>query len=208
MKKRLSVIISFIPLCDSLADVGCDHGYIGAEALTSGIAKIVQFCDISEASLNKARKECERRGLFEADFFCVNGLEGIETEVAVIAGMGGLEIIDIVNNADTLPEVLVLQPMKNAGEVRIALMDRYFIEKDFTVAEGRRFYTVMKLVRGKDRLSEREIMFGKTDLAEMGKDFRAFLNKEKLKCEEILSETKNAPEIAEYYKAVTELTEK
>ena len=42
----------------------------------------------------------------------------------------------------------------------------------------------------------------------MGKDFRAFLNKEKLKCEEILSETKNAPEIAEYYKAVTELTEK
>lgn len=77
--------------------------------------------------------------MFEADFFCVNGLEGIETEVAVIAGMGGLEIIDIVNNADTLPEVLVLQPMKNAGEVRIALMDRYFIEKDFTVAEGRRF---------------------------------------------------------------------
>lgn len=146
--------------------------------------------------------------MFEADFFCVNGLEGIETEVAVIAGMGGLEIIDIVNNADTLPEVLVLQPMKNAGEVRIALMDRYFIEKDFTVAEGRRFYTVMELVRGKDRLSEREIMFGKTDLAEMGKDFRAFLNKEKLKCEEILSETKNAPEIAEYYKAVTELTEK
>ena len=197
-----------IPQCDSLADVGCDHGYIGAEALASGIAKVVQFCDISEASLNKARKECERRGLFEADFFCANGLEGIETEVAVIAGMGGLEIIDIVNNADTLPEVLVLQPMKNAGEVRIALMDRYFIEKDFTVAEGRRFYTVMKLVRGKDRLSEREIMFGKTDLAEMGKDFRAFLNKEKLKCEEILSETKNAPEIAEYYKAVTELTEK
>ena len=191
-----------------MADVGCDHGYIGAEVLASGIAKIVQFCDISEASLIKARKECERRGLFEADFFCVNGLEGIETEVAVIAGMGGLEIIDIVNNADTLPEVLVLQPMKNAGEVRIALMDRYFIEKDFTVAEGRRFYTVMKLVRGKDRLSEREIMFGKTDLAEMGKDFRAFLNKEKLKCEEILSETKNAPEIAEYYKAVTELTEK
>lgn len=139
MKKRLSAIISLIPQCDSLADVGCDHGYIGAEALTSGIAKIVQFCDISEASLNKARKECERRGLFEADFFCVNGLEGIETEVAVIAGMGGLEIIDIVNNADTLPEVLVLQPMKNAGEVRIALMDRYFIEKDFTVAEGRRF---------------------------------------------------------------------
>lgn len=208
MKKRLSAIISLIPQCDSLADVGCDHGYIGAEALASGIAKVVQFCDISEASLNKARKECERRGLFEADFFCVNGLEGIETEVAVIAGMGGLEIIDIVNNADTLPEVLVLQPMKNAGEVRIALMDRYFIEKDFTVAEGRRFYTVMKLVRGRDRLSEREIMFGKTDLAEMGKDFRAFLNKEKLKCEEILSETKNAPEIAEYYKAVTELTEK
>lgn len=56
MKKRLSAIISLIPQCDSLADVGCDHGYIGAEALASGIAKVVQFCDISEASLNKARK--------------------------------------------------------------------------------------------------------------------------------------------------------
>lgn len=203
MKKRLTALFSVIPQCDSLADVGCDHGYIGAEALTTGIAKIVYFCDISKESLDKARKLCESKDLFEADFFCGYGLSNIETEVAVIAGMGGMEIIDIVNKAFYLPEILILQPMKNTEDVRRALSDRYRFERDFVVAEGHRFYTIMRLRRGSDSFTSLELKFGRTNLEERSEDFVHFVQKEKRTCEEILKNTDEAESIKEYYKLLS-----
>ena len=52
--KRIDKIVSKIPQCDILADIGCDHGYIGVSALKQGVAKKCLFSDISAPSLNKS----------------------------------------------------------------------------------------------------------------------------------------------------------
>ncbi|MBQ2804539.1 MAG: tRNA (adenine(22)-N(1))-methyltransferase TrmK, partial [Clostridia bacterium] len=58
LTKRLEKIVQAIPQCTSLADVGCDHGYIGLSALTLGKADNVVFVDISQPSLHKAKQNC------------------------------------------------------------------------------------------------------------------------------------------------------
>ena len=48
--------------CDVLADVGCDHGQIGLGFLKEGLCKKALMIDISEPSLNKARRLCREEG--------------------------------------------------------------------------------------------------------------------------------------------------
>ena len=37
LTKRLQKLVSVLPQCEVLADVGCDHGYVGIEALTRAL---------------------------------------------------------------------------------------------------------------------------------------------------------------------------
>ena len=48
LTKRLEKLVSVIPCSDTLADVGCDHGYVGIEALKRGLANRVVFVDVSD----------------------------------------------------------------------------------------------------------------------------------------------------------------
>ena len=50
--KRLGAALKFID-CDTLADVGCDHGKAGIAAIRTGRAKRVIMTDISKKSLSK-----------------------------------------------------------------------------------------------------------------------------------------------------------
>ena len=103
LTKRLQQLVSALPHCNTLADVGCDHGYVGVEALARGIAKRVIFVDVSAPSLQKARQNCPTELLPCADFVCCDGLGSIVADTAIIAGMGGLETISILTNAKHLP---------------------------------------------------------------------------------------------------------
>ena len=60
--KRLGAALGLID-CDTLADVGCDHGKAGIAAIRTGRAKRVILTDISEKSLSKARASAEYFGI-------------------------------------------------------------------------------------------------------------------------------------------------
>ena len=83
---------------------------------------------------------------------------------ALIAGMGGEEIVRILSEAKELPERLVLQPMKNASAVRRFLTQNgYKLLEDVTFREVK-FYDVICAERGKDELTPDEEFFGRTNL--------------------------------------------
>ncbi|MDD4832620.1 MAG: class I SAM-dependent methyltransferase [Clostridia bacterium] len=182
---RQKNIVELLPKCDILADVGCDHGKIGYAALVTSIAKKVYFIDISRDSLLKAEKLCASKN-FNAEFICQDGLGKIQADCAVIAGMGGQEIIEIIKNAEYLPQILVLQPMKNSDILREYVQKQYKIEKDYLFFD-KKYYFLMKLSLGKDSLSKMEIKYGKTNIARPTADFQKFLRKELALCEKILS---------------------
>lgn len=189
LTKRLSKIVSVLPKCEVLADVGCDHGYVGLEALERDIAQRVVFVDVSAPSLEKARINCKESFVTRAEFVCRDGLGNICADCAVIAGMGGLEIISVLINAETLPDNLVLQPMRNQRDVRIWLTNGYEIVSDQVFFDGK-FYDLIVAERnvGGCKLSEEEITFGKTNLEKASPDFVAYLQKEQAKYQQILQQ--------------------
>ena len=187
--KRLSKIISVLPKCKVLADVGCDHGYVGLAALQNDVCERVIFVDVSAHSLQKARRNCSEGLKSRAEFVCQDGLGNLEADCAVIAGMGGLEIISVLESAQTLPLLLVLQPMRNQRDVRIWLTRGYEILSDQTFFDGK-FYDliVAKQKVGGCILTSEELTFGKTNLQNPSPDFVAFLEREQAKYQQILQQ--------------------
>ncbi len=169
MTKRLEQIFSLIPTCDTFADIGCDHGYIAKKMIESGKCKKVVISDVSAKCLAKAQdllsdEISDGRALAVVS----DGFDNLPpVDLALIAGMGGEEICAILSKANTLPQSLVLQPMKNTQKVRLmAVKLGYCIKKDFTFLCGKIFYDLILAERGVDSLSDEEAEFGRTNLNE------------------------------------------
>lgn len=182
MTKRLEEIFSVLPRCEIFADIGCDHGYISKQMLDSGKANKVLFADISAKCLKKARfllEDYVKSG--RAEGYVSNGFSNLpDCDLALIAGMGGEEIISIISSASRLPNSLVLQPMKNSEKVRENLVKLGFrIERDYTFIADEKFYDLILAIKGKDYLTEDEILFGRTNLKEKPSAFIEKINKRK-----------------------------
>ena len=194
---RLTKLVSLIPGCNLLADVGCDHGYVGIEALRLGKAKRVAFTDISRPSLLKAQRNCPQEFVDRVSFHCRDGLGDINADCAVIAGMGGLEIISILQNAKYQPQKLVLQPMRNQKDVRAYISQGYETVTDVKFFDGK-YYDVIVAVKSDapTKLTEEELEFGKSNLLKPSADFISFLQLELTKLNKILENTQDAEVVA------------
>ncbi len=174
MTERLRVIEGEIPECESFADVGCDHGYIANAMLLRRKCDRVIFSDVSEKCLEKARillAPFVKEGVAEGRLS--DGLKNVPpVECALIAGMGGEEIIKILKEAPFLPAKLVLQPMKNVDKVRAFLISfGYKIVRDYVFFAENRYYDLIVSEKGNDKLTEEEAEFGRTNLRERPEAF-------------------------------------
>ena len=174
MTDRLNKIFSFLPKCKVFADIGCDHGYIAKAMIKSGKSDRVIISDISEKCLDKARellKDEILKGV--ASSVVADGFDGVTgADLALIAGMGGKEIISILDGAKDLPDRLVLQPMKNCPEVRKKVVSLGFkIQTDVVFKSAGKYYDLIVLQKGEDDLTEEEIEFGRTNALNKGEDF-------------------------------------
>lgn len=164
---RITELYSRLRPCKLFADIGCDHGFVAELAVKNGIAEKVYISDISAKCLAKAEKLLAvhiRTGTVES--YVSDGFAAFEEtpDQALIAGMGGEEIVRILSEAKELPERLVLQPMKNASAVRRFLTQNgYKLLEDVTFREVK-FYDVICAERGKDELTPDEEFFGRTNL--------------------------------------------
>ena len=184
--KRLQVLCSELCACDSFADVGCDHGYCTQYMLEKGLCRSAVISDISEKSLRKAETllsdyiaSGKVRGV------CCFGLSGIpsDSEQVLIAGMGGEEIVSILQNG-FFPNRLVLQPMKNTPKLRRFLLDSgYSIVRDYTFMDGKHYDVLCALRKGARRAyGERELRFGYDNVHTPSADFLRLAEGEIEKC--------------------------
>ena len=200
MTDRLQRIFELIPNCDTFADIGCDHGYIAEAMLKQSKAKKVIIADISAKCLQKA-EQLLSESILEGKCISVvsNGFSAVPNcDTALIAGMGGEEICDIISKAKSLPNTLVLQPMKNCDKVRLcAVNSGYKVQKDAMFKSAGKFYDLMLLVKGNDTLTDEEIEFGRDNLTGKNDDFKEFLQvkinrlNEYLKSEKLSIEDRN-----------------
>ena len=192
MTNRLNQIFSVLPSCEVFADIGCDHGYVAKAMLDSGKCKRVIVSDISEKCLLKAKtllNKYAEKGVVES--VVSDGFEKVKgCDLALIAGMGGEEICSILDSAATLPEKLVIQPMKNCDKARRCLIDNgYKIERDFLFKSAGKFYDLILAVKGKDCLTEEESLFGRDNLKGDNLDFKEMLSLKIAKLNAVLDST-------------------
>lgn len=182
MTNRIKKLFDAISCCDVFADIGCDHGYVAKAMLDGGKCNKVIISDISEKCLKKAEDLlCGYAGTGKVESKVSDGFEKIEyCDQALIAGMGGEEIAGIISRSKFLPDILVLQPMKNTKKVRELLLEKgYKLEKDYVFYVGRKYYDLIVAVKGEDFYTDEELKFGRTNLKEKSADFVRRLNEEK-----------------------------
>ena len=127
ISKRLDKLVQTADKCRVLADIGCDHGYVGISAIQRGKADTVIAADVAAGPLNAARINAESEGVTDRMHFVISdGFSAIPDEsgiqCAVIAGMGGILMRDILKagRLDRFKEIrqLVLSPQSDIDLVR------------------------------------------------------------------------------------------
>ena len=208
MTKRLKIIASHIGKGRVFADIGCDHGIIAKYVLDNELFETVIASDISNKSLDKAKKLLNKYGS-KVTFLVSDGFNKFHLipDEAVIAGMGGEEICSILSNAKFLPKRLILSPQKNQSKVRELLIRKnYKISDDYTVFD-KKFYDVIVAEIGSDRYSDLELLFGRDNLKLRPKDFILKLKNEEKKINIILNNNSASEnvELINYLKTVKEI---
>ena len=85
---RFEEIISEVPVCGTLAEVGCDHARLTELALRRGLCRSAVVSDISAACLEKARRTLS--GYDCVRYIVCDGVpEGVEPDCLLVCGMAG-----------------------------------------------------------------------------------------------------------------------
>lgn len=152
ISKRLLACAEYICPGDVVADIGCDHGYLGIHLLKSGVASRIIASDINEGPLQSARNNAKKFGVEERmTFHLSDGVKLIprDFDVLVCAGMGGDTMVSILEGAPWLKGGqyrLVLQCQSKTPVLRRYLSESgWQIKQEEVLKDGRFLYTVMEV---------------------------------------------------------------
>ena len=153
LSPRLQTCCSFVHNGDRVADIGCDHGYLGIYLLKNGIARSVIASDINKGPLESAIRNSEKFGVRDKmSFYLSDGVRNIprEFDTLVCAGMGGDTMISILEAAPWLKDSqyrLVLQCQSKNGTLRRYLTDNgWKILQEQIVKDGKFLYPVTEII--------------------------------------------------------------
>lgn len=196
LSKRLLTIASLVE-GKIIADVGCDHGKLSEYLLEKNIVKKVYVSDISKDSLEKAIKLLSSKN-YEFESICTDGLNdytGInDIDECVIAGMGGVEIINIIKSSPININSFILSPQHNIIETKEFMISKgYDIVYDIIIKDKNKFYTVFKCVKNdsKKEYSTYQLMFGRENFVSEFSDIREYIDYEIKKLNEIKKNVSN-----------------
>ena len=152
ISQRLLACCNFVCKGDRVADIGCDHGYLGIHLLTNRIASHVIESDIATGPLDSARRNAQKYGVASAMTFCLSdGVKDIprDFDTLVCAGMGGDTMIHILSAAPWLKSSqyrLILQCQSKTPMLRRYLSENgWRITEEQVLKEGKFLYTVMEV---------------------------------------------------------------
>lgn len=152
LSDRLLACCQFVRPGDRVADIGCDHGYLGIHLLQTGIAKSVIESDVNEGPLQSAMRNAVKYGTKNKMTFCLSdGARDIprDFDVMVCAGMGADTILSILTAAPWLKEGnyrLILQCQSKRPELRQWLSQQgYRISRETLAKDGKFVYSIMEV---------------------------------------------------------------
>lgn len=160
LSKRLTALVQAIAPCDTLLDIGCDHGLLECAVVEQSRARRVIASDISAASVNKTRRLVQARQL-DAFVDCRQG-DGFSVlraqehvDAAVIAGIGGLVISRILREGETVArgiERIYLLPSCDSRALRAYLRcSGWNVLTEALIRDAGRIYAMFCICTGQGR---------------------------------------------------------
>ena len=153
LSTRLMACCSFIKPNSRVADVGCDHGYLGIYLLKNNLADFVYAADIKPAPLDSAKRNAAKFDtIHKMSFHLSPGVKAVphDFDTLVCAGMGADTIISILEDAPWLKDnryTLILQCQSRRPELRKYLYAQgYCIKRETLAQDGKFIYPVMEVV--------------------------------------------------------------
>ena len=153
LSSRLLACCGFVHPGDRVADIGCDHGYLGIYLLTKGIAKSIIASDVKEGPLKSAVRNSEKFGVKDRmAFYLSDGVRNIprDFDTLVCAGMGADTMVSILSAAPWLQAAqyrLILQCQSKTPMLRQYLSENgWRITEERVLKDGRFLYTIMEVV--------------------------------------------------------------
>lgn len=153
LSNRLLTCCQFVHPGDRVADIGCDHGYLGIYLLKNGIASSVIASDVNESPLHSAVINAHKFGVQDQiSFHLSDGLRNVprDFDCLVCAGMGADTMISILEAAPWIrnPKYrLVLQCQSKRPELRKYLSAAGFsISRETLAKDGKFIYPVMEVI--------------------------------------------------------------
>lgn len=151
LSPRLKLIADLVKKGSVIADIGTDHGYIPVYCVKNGISPSGIAMDVNPLPLSRAEENIASYGLEGSiSTRLSNGLEALakdEADTVVIAGMGGLLMINILSqgiHAISEKTQLILQPMIAQRELRTYLYENGFvIDGEYVCREEDKFYNII-----------------------------------------------------------------
>lgn len=214
LSKRLKRIAEHVDKCESVADIGTDHGYIPIYLVKEGICKKAIASDINKGPIEKAKVNVAFEGVSNK-VKCLlgpglNSLKVGEVNGVILAGMGGNLTRDILlADMDKVKkyDFIILQPAQNPEVLREFLYknDYEIIDEDLIKDEGR-FYELFKVKynENSEKLAfEDELYYEVSSLLREKNHplFKEFIEEKINKCETILSFIKEDTEAAKKRKS-------
>ena len=152
LSNRLLTCCQFVHPGDRVADIGCDHGYLGIYLINSGIASSVIASDVNEGPLQSAVMNARKYGVQgRISFYLSDGVRNIprDFDCMVCAGMGADTMISILEAAPWLKDPkyhLILQCQSKRPELRKYLASAGFsISRETLAKDGKFIYPVMEV---------------------------------------------------------------
>ena len=152
LSDRLLVCAGFVAKGDRVADIGCDHGYLGIYLLKNGIASSVIASDVREGPLQSAIRNAHKYGVGDnMSFYLSDGVSNIprDFDTLVCAGMGGDTMVHILESAPWLKSEqyrMILQCQSKTPLLRRYLSENgWRIYEESVLRDGKFLYTVMEV---------------------------------------------------------------
>ena len=166
LSKRLKTVADMVTRGSTVADIGCDHGYVSIYLVKEKLAMDVIAMDVNKGPLECARQNVEREGLAQyIELRLSDGLKALsvgEVNSIICAGMGGRLVVKILTEGkEILSKVkeLILQPQSEIQLVRKFLYENGFeIVQENMVLDDGKYYQMMRAVKLEKMQSGSELL--------------------------------------------------
>lgn len=206
LSNRLKHISDLVTEVKSIVDVGTDHAYIPIYLVKNNIVRSAIASDINKGPVDKAKKNVKAYAL-EDKITCRlgGGLTTVspkEVEVAIIAGMGGNLIRDIIEDSMEVFKELsyaILQPVQNPEVLREYIYKKGFTILDETIVKDEdKYYEVIKVKYDKNLIAVDPIYYEISEILLKKKDpiFKEYVEYKLNKYNRVYENLKEETELA------------